>query len=179
VRGHLFALVHYRSCPIGRGRSAERLLVVALNERMEHALDRVFRRLALLYPVTDLVAAYQGVRSSEPRLRGNAIEYLENALAPDHRRLVLPLVDDSGDAARLRLAEQHYGFRPGRFEDTLTSLLQSDDTWLRACALYVVGSRKEQELMPLVEKNLAALNALVRETASWARLALAPPAATT
>jgi ATP:ADP antiporter, AAA family len=176
VRGHLFALVHYRSCPIGRGRSAERLLCVALNERMEHALDRVFRRLTLLYPVTDLVAAYQGVRSSDPRLRGNAIEYLENALAPDHRRLVLPLVDDSGDAARLRLAEQLYGFRPGRFEDTLTSLLQSDDAWLRACALYVVGSRKEQELMPLVEKNLAALNALVRETASWARLALATPA---
>ena len=179
VRGHLFALVHYRSCPLGRGqRSAERLLCVALNERMDFALDRVFRRLALLYPASDLLAAYQGVRSGQPRLRGNAIEYLENALAQDHRRLVVPLVDDSGDAARLRMAEQRYGFRPGRYEDTLATLLQSDDSWLRACALYVVGSRKEQSLMPLVETNLATLNALVRETASWARLALATAAST-
>jgi hypothetical protein len=89
---------------------------------------------------------------------------------------VLPLVDDSGDAARLRLADQGYGFRPGRFEDTLAALLQSDDSWLRACALFVVGRRKEQALMPLVEINLATVNALVRETASWARLALATAA---
>jgi hypothetical protein len=174
VRGHLFALVHYRSCPIGRGqRSAERLLCVALNERMEYALDRVFRRLALLYPPSDLFAAYQGVRSSQPRLRGNAIEYLENALSQDHRRLVVPLVDDSGDEGRLRMAQQQYGFRPGRFEDTLVALLQTDDAWLQACALYVVGSRKERELMPFVETNLTTLNTLVRETALWARVALA------
>ena len=174
VRSHLFALVHYRSSPIGLAKqSAERLLVVALNERMEFALDRVFRRLALLYPSGDVLAAWQGVQSSQPRLRGNAIEYLENALAQDHRKLVLPLVDDGGDAARLRLADQTYGFRPGRFEDTLAALLQSDDAWLRACALFVVGSRKERALMPLVETNLATLNTLVRETANWARVALA------
>jgi len=174
VRSHLFALVHYRSSPIGSAQqSAERLLCVALNERMEFALERVFRRLALLYPPGDVLAALQGVRSSQPRLRGNAIEYLENALAQDHRKLVLPLVDDSGDAARLKLADQGYGFRPGRFEDTLAALLQSDDAWLRACALFVVGRRKERTLMPLVELNLATVNALVRETASWARLALA------
>lgn len=177
VRSHLFALVHYRSSPIGRAQqSAERLLCVALNERMEFALDRVFRRLALLYPPGDVLAAWQGVRSSQPRLRGNAIEYLENALAQDHRRLVVPLVDDSGDAARLRLANQSYGYRPGRFEDTLAALLQSDDTWLCACALFVVGRRKERALMPLVETNLATLNTLVRETATWARLALASAA---
>jgi hypothetical protein len=177
VRSHLFALVHYRSSPIGRAQqSAERLLCVALNERMEFALDRVFRHLALLYPPGDVLAAWQGVRSSQPRLRGNAIEYLENALAQEHRRLVLPLVDDSGDAARLRLAEQSYGYRPGRFEDTLATLLQSGDNWLCACALFVVGRRKERALMPLVETNLATLNTLVRETASWARLALASAA---
>ncbi len=174
VRTHLFALVHYRSCPMGSGPlSAERLLCVTLNERMEQALNRVFRRLALLYPPQNILAAYQGVVSGHARLRGNAIEYLENALAPEHRGLVLPLVDDTGDAGRLRLAEQRYGLRRGGLDETLEAILGSDDAWLRACALYVAGARKEKRLLPLVQSNLNTLNALVRETASWAAVAIA------
>ena len=174
VRGHLLALVHYRSCPIGRGqRSAERFLCVVLNERMEHALERVFRRLALLYPPQNVVAAYRGVTSDRPRLRGNAIEYLENALLPGHRRMVLPLVDDTGDEGRLKLADQRYGLRSGSYDETLEALLQSEDAWLRACALYVAGSRKEARLLTLVESNLTTFDKLVRETAAWARLAIA------
>jgi hypothetical protein len=173
VRTHLFALVHYRACPIGRGRSAERLLCVVLNERMEQALNRVFRRLALLYPHQTVLAAYQGVMSDNPRLRGNAIEYLENALGTEHKQRVLPLVDDSGEEGRLSLAQTLYGIRGTGYDQMLQELLRSDDSWLRACALYVAGERKQRDLMPLVESNLNAINALVRETASWARLAIA------
>jgi len=173
VRGFLFALVHYRACPIGRGRSAERLLCMALNERMEQALNRVFRRLGLLYPPEELLAAYRGVVSDHPRLRGNALEYLENALTLEHRALVMPLVDDSGDEGRLRVAEIRYGMRFASFESTLEAILGQEDPWLRACALYVVGARKERSLLPFVESSLSTVNPLVRETASWARLALA------
>jgi HEAT repeat protein len=174
VRGHLFALVHYRSCPVGRGPlSPERLLCVALNERMDQALNRIFRRLALLYPPQNILAAYRGVVSLVPRPRGHAIEYLENALSLEHRALVLPLVDDTGDEGKLRLAERRYGMRRGTLDDSLEAFLGSDDDWLRACALYVVGSRKERRLLPLVQSSLENSNPLVRETASWAALAIA------
>lgn len=149
------------------------MLCVTLNERMDQALNRIFRRLALLYPSQNLMAAYEGVVSTNPRMRGNAIEYLENQLAPEHRSLVLPLVDDTGDEGRLRLARQRYGLRFLGFDEALEEILESDDLWLRTCALFVVGTRKEKRLLPLVESNLTALNALVRETASWARLAIA------
>jgi AAA family ATP:ADP antiporter len=172
VRSHLYALVHYRACPVGRGRSAERMLCVVLNERMEQALNRIFRRLALLYPPQNILAAYHGATSDNARLRGNAIEYLENALAPDHRARVLPLVDDSGEEGRLSLAASAYGIRFKSYDQTLEELLRSDDPWLRACALYVVGERKERSMLPLVESNLHTLNSLVRETASWAQLAI-------
>jgi AAA family ATP:ADP antiporter len=172
VRAFFFAWVNYRVCPLGKSRSAERLLYVALNERMDQALNRIFRRLALLYPALEILAAYQGVVSESSRLRGDALEYLENALAPDHRVLVMPLVDDGGDEARLQVAERRYGLRSVGFEQTLEAVLQSEDSWLRACALYVVGSRRERTLLPLVESNLSTLDGLVRETASWARLAI-------
>ena len=173
VGNHLFALIHHRSAPPGQGPRAERLLAIALEERVEQSLNRVFRRLGLIYPPQNIAAAYQGITSTNPRLRGNAIEYLENALAPEHRGLVVPLVDDRGDIERTRLAEQRYGIRAGGYEHALEQILRSDDSWLRACALFVVGSRKERSLLPLVESNLSTLNTLVRETASWAQLAIA------
>jgi hypothetical protein len=148
------------------------LLAIALEERRTQALNRVFRRLALLYAPQDMLAAYHGVNAATPRLRGNAIEYLENALTAEHRGVVLPLVDDTGDEGRARIAE-HHGIRFVSLESTLEEILKSDDWWLRACALYVAGARRERALLPLVESNLQTLNTLVRETASWARLAIA------
>jgi AAA family ATP:ADP antiporter len=172
VRSYLFAFVHYRSCPIGGTRSGERLLCIVLNERMDQALDRVFRRLALLYPRRDIYAAYRGVVSEDRRSRGNAIEYLENALSPVHRVMVLPLVDDSGDEERLRVAETRYGLRFADMTASLDAILQSEDTWLRTVALFVAGSRRERTLLERVEANLAARDPGVREVAAWARVAL-------
>jgi len=174
ARGYLFALVHYRQCPIGRGRDAERLLCIALNERMEQAVNRMFRRLGLLYRTDEIYAAYQGVISDHPKLRGNALEYLENALAPDHRTLVLPIVDERGDDEKLRWANSRHGLRSTGFDDTLESILKSDDDWLRACALYVAGTRKQTALLPLVRSSLSSMDSLVRETAGWAQLAIVP-----
>jgi hypothetical protein len=172
ARSYLFALVHYRACPIGRGFGAERLLCITLNERMDHSLNRVFRRLSLLYRPDEIRAAYHGVLSDQPRLRGSALEYLDNALDPEDRALVLPLVDDAGDDEKLRWAESRFGIRYVDFERTLEAILEGDDAWLKACALYVVGSRKDRAMLPLVESNLSAFDALVRETANWARGAI-------
>ena len=172
VRSYLFAFVHYRSCPIGDTRSGERLLCIVLNERMDQALDRVFRRLALIYPREDIYAAFRGVTSIDRRARGNAIEYLENALSAEHRELVLPLVDDSGDEERLRVARTRYGLRFDDMTSSLDAILQSEDSWLRTVALFVAGSRREHALLGRVEANLAARDPGVRETAAWARLAL-------
>lgn len=173
IRSHLFALVHYRSCPIGAQRTAERLLCIALNERMDEALNRIFRRLALIYSPVDIFATYRGVISENPRVRGNALEYIENALSADDCARVLPLVDDSGDERRLHFAETRYGMRFLGFSESLDEILQGDDPWLRTCALYVVGSRRERSLLPRVELFVASRDPHERETALWAQTALA------
>jgi hypothetical protein len=55
---------------------------------------------------------------------------------------------------------------------SLTALLDGADLWLRTCALYVVGQRREQRLLDRVEANLDATDERVRETAEWAKQAL-------
>jgi ATP:ADP antiporter, AAA family len=173
ARLHWFARLHHGAVAAARGPNAEGLLALALEERSQQAMNRIFRRLALIYSPQNIAAAYQGVESSQPRRRGNAIEYLENELSREHRPLILPMLDERGDAERLRFAEARFGIRTGGYEHTLRQLIEADDAWLRACALFVVGARKERSLQSLVESNLTTLNTLVRETASWARLALA------
>jgi len=86
--------------------------------------------------------------------------------------MVLPLVDDRGDEGRLAYARARYGFAVADFDRTLTVLLEHGDAWLRACALFVVGRRRDAAMLPLVQSNLEVVDGLVRETALWARLAI-------
>jgi hypothetical protein len=171
AREYARALVHHRSGQLAVASPAERLLGIALGERLEQGLARVFRRLGLLYPPSDILAAYRGVTSATPKLQGNAVEYLENALHSGHRALVLPLVETSEDAL-LAFVASRYKLAPLSYGDALTAILQGDDGWLRAVALYVVGTRRERAMAPLVDSNMAMTDRRVRDAARWAHLAL-------
>ena len=172
VQAHLFAFVHFRSCPADSTKVPERMLCTVLSERVEQSLNRVFRRLALIYPPQEIWAAYRGFLSPSARAKGDAMEYLENALSPDHRAIVLPLVEDRGDEGRLALARTRYGIVGDGFDRTVQVLLEHGDPWLRACALFVVGRRKDRSLLTLVQSSINETNDLVRETATWAQLAI-------
>jgi hypothetical protein len=173
VRGYLASFVHYRVGREQNGTAPERLLSIALDERMGQGMTRIFRRLGLLYPPNDMLAAYRGITSRVPKLRGNAVEYLENALHADHRGLVMPLLEQRSNDLLLGLAANRYNLRTMSYEDSLAALLQGDDAWLRTCALYVVGARRDRSMAPLVETSLGMTDERVREAARWARLVLA------
>jgi AAA family ATP:ADP antiporter len=155
------------------GGRAEQFLALVLRERTAQAFNRVFRRLGLLYPPRPMFSAYLATLSDSPRVRANAVEYIERALSPALRELVLPLLPGARRAERLELAEKRYGFGPMTARESLAALVESDDLWLRSCALFVVGSRRERDLSPQVEANLASTDARVSETAAWVKLALA------
>ena len=171
ARDYARAVVQHRSGQREVASAAERLLGIVLRERMDQGLVRVFRRLGLLYPPRDILAAYRGVTSNTPKQRGNAVEYLENALHPGHRALVLPLVEPSEDML-LGFVANRYKLSPLPYGHSLAELLRGDDSWLRAVALYVVGARRERDMAPLVDSNLAMPDPRVRDAAHWARLAL-------
>lgn len=172
ARSWMFAFVHYRTCPIGTTRSAERLLCIALNERMEQAFARMFRRLALLYPPRDIDAAYRGLMSNDRRQRGNALEYLDNALSTDHRQALAPFIEEFDDERMLAYAQRQHGFRFVSYHESLLAILRGEDPWLRTCALYVVGMRREKSFAEDVAQHLADRHPQVRETALWAQAAL-------
>jgi ATP/ADP translocase/HEAT repeat protein len=129
---------HYRSyqvlVPLVPAQGHEKV-ISALRHSMEQELERIFRLIALLSPSASLHDAYVGVRSSNPLVRANALEYLENVLQPGLRDVLLPLIDGQvSDAERARLAEKVVGPPLESSEQAVAVLLASDDPWLRSRA---------------------------------------------
>jgi hypothetical protein len=120
-----------------------------------------------------MLSAYLAILSDSPRVRANAVEYIERTLPPELRQLVLPLLPGARRAERIGLAESRYGLRRMTPQESLAALVESDDLWLRSCALYAVGIRRQKDLLKKVEASLESDDARVSETAAWARLALA------
>ena len=88
------------------GDRAEQFLALVLRERTAQAFNRVFRRLGLLYAPRSMFSAYLATLSDSIRVRANAAEYVERALSPGLRELVMPLLPGARREAQLELAEQ-------------------------------------------------------------------------
>ena len=108
---------------------------------MEQELERIFRLMALLFPRTGLHDAYVGVRSSNPTVRANALEFLDNVLKPELRHVLVPLLDSQVTVEeRIELRTGWSARRSRPREQAVATLLASEDPWLRSCAVYAVGA---------------------------------------
>jgi AAA family ATP:ADP antiporter len=57
------------------------------------SVERICRLLKLISPEHDPLSAFAALRSGDARLKANALEYLENILKPQYRRLLVPLLE--------------------------------------------------------------------------------------
>ena len=71
-----------------------------LRDRTSQSLAHVFTLLSLILPAEPLRIAYRGLHSSDERLRGTALEYLEGVLPPGVRERLWPFLDQGAPAAR-------------------------------------------------------------------------------
>jgi hypothetical protein len=63
-----------------------------IKDRASQSLAHVFVLLSLVLPATPLQIAYRGLHTSDPALRGTALEYLEGVLPPDIRNRLWPFL---------------------------------------------------------------------------------------
>jgi len=149
----------------GEGK-AVRLLRKVLREKQEQTLERIFRLLGLQYPPRDMYHAYLGLVSSQPRVRASALEFLDNVLYRQVKERLLPLLDSVSPEAAIEHGEQLFGARLQSREQALARMLDSRDTWLRACAVYSVVESESAEQVELVRQARDDPHELVREAAA-------------
>jgi hypothetical protein len=90
----------------------------ALQQRASRSLEHVFTVLSLVLARQPLQIAFRGLYTSDPALRGTALEYLEIALPAPVRDKLWPFLDDSPARAR----------RPGPTDQVVADLLKSGDS---------------------------------------------------
>jgi AAA family ATP:ADP antiporter len=169
---------HYRSYqvlgPLEAQLKRDDAVIDALRHSMEQELERIFRLMALLLPQAGLHDAYVGVRSSNPAVRANALEFLDNVLQPELRQVLVPLLDSQvAVPERIALANRLVGAPLDTSDQAVATLLASDDPWLRSCAIQAVGTLQLRALAPELKRYEDAADPLVREAVVAARARLA------
>jgi hypothetical protein len=170
-------LGHYRSYQI-----LERLetvlpscepLAEALSESMKHEVERIFRVLDLLYPHDDFSGVYFGLLSKSMVLHDNALEFLDNVLKTQFRRMLVPLLDSKVSLAeRVSIANRLVPAGIESSEQAIAILVASNDPCLRSCGAHAVGIFRLKSLEPELNRCLDHPDPLPREAARQAKLRL-------
>lgn len=76
-------------------KTARQELIRLLEIRLDVNLERIFRLLGLKYPPEDVISVFENLqsRASDPDLRANALEYLDNLLDPGLKKVLMPIVE--------------------------------------------------------------------------------------
>ena len=147
------------------------LLVRALDERLERGIDCLYRLLGLLYDSDHIAAARYTIEQGDPRRRAAAVEYLDNLLEGAVRKRVLPILEETSDAGKLRQAYLMLQTRPRDLQDTLARVLHDDDPVVAAAAVHFIVQRRLWALAGDMEYVLAHPSPdghAAVEAASWA-----------
>jgi AAA family ATP:ADP antiporter len=170
-------LGHYRSYQI-----LERLETVtpsyeplagALSESMKHEVERIFRVLDLLYPRDNFSSAYVGLQSNSLTVRDNTLEFLDNVLTTEFRKMLVPLLDSKVSIAeRATIANRLVPARIENSEQATAVLVASNDPCLRSCGAHAVGIFRLKSLEHELNRCLEHPDPLLREAARQAKLRL-------
>ncbi len=159
---------HYRSYqvlgPLRAQLREDDPILQTLHRSMEQELERIFRLMALLFRGSALHDAYVGLRSTNSALRANALEFLDNVLQPDLRKVLVPLLDGQVTVEeRIAIADRLVGAPVETAEEAVATLLASGDAWLRSCAVYAVGALQLHGLAGEVRRYKAASDPALRK----------------
>jgi HEAT repeat protein len=130
----------------GRRTVGHELLTTLIQDKYEHALDRVFRHLDLIYEDEDFARIHRGLKSTDRGHVASSLELLENLLSSPLREAVLGLVEPTSPSEdrRERLKHRFPRYTPIQetYEELLARILDSDSDSLRAVTAYHVGELK-------------------------------------
>ncbi len=153
---------------------ARELLSVALEEKLDNTLERIFRLLGLKYPPKDLFNAYLAVKSDRSELIANSVEFLDNILDANLKKIFIPVVESASVEALLNKTKELFGFDIPTEPESLDFILQGDDNWLKMCVLHLTTELQDTGSIDRVTKLLDDPDHMLKEAARHCLKKLAP-----
>ncbi len=136
-----------------------------LERRLDGNLERIFWLLGLRYPGEDMHSIFQGIQSKMPDIRVNAVEFLDNLLESNLKRILIPIVetallDNISDAAirnmNLKVPDEY---------QCLMMLLAGKDVKVSLAVLHLIAQLGNKHYIPLVSNYTGSGNAKIRASA--------------
>ena len=129
---------------------ARKSLVVLLERRLDGNLERIFRLLGLKYPPDDILSIYQGLQSKKQDTRINAVEFLDNLLETNLKKVLVPIVENALLDSISEHAIKNLNLKiPDEF-DCLALLLAGKDVKINLAVLYLITQLEDKKYIPLV-----------------------------
>ena len=147
------------------------LLASTLEERLSGTLERLFRLLGLRYPLKQIYAAYLAVNRGQRDDHAAALEFLDNMLDSELKRVVVPILDDPGRAEQR--GRDLFGIEPKDPATAIRELMDSGDEWLVACAMATAAQLQLRQLASDISRVSASGDGEVSQVARDAIAVLA------
>jgi AAA family ATP:ADP antiporter len=147
---------------------ARALLVRLLEQRLETNLKRIFRLLGLKYPPEDIENAYLGIKSKKPDVRINAVEFLDNLLEMNLKKVIIPIAESALVDALIDDSVEALGITQKSEYECLATLLSSEDSHLQIIALDLISYLKDDQYLPQISRLINSFDSKVKEAAKSA-----------
>ena len=120
---------------------------------MAESIEQIFRLLMLIYRPEDIHLIYEQLREPETHIRADAVELLDNLIAPSMRTTLFPILDEDrylaleDDAHHARTAHD-----PAAAYRVLQEAIWDHNCWLSVTALCAIARLHLSPLQPELEK---------------------------
>ncbi|MFK7933975.1 MAG: hypothetical protein AB8G22_10740 [Saprospiraceae bacterium] len=75
--------------------NARKNLVQLLEKQLDNNIERVFLLLSLQYSPDDILSVYRSLRINQQDLRANALEFLDNLLGINLKKIIIPIIESA------------------------------------------------------------------------------------
>jgi AAA family ATP:ADP antiporter len=144
---------------------ARKSLINLLERRLDGNLERIFQLLGLRYPPEDINNIYESIQSKKADLRVNAIEFLDNLLETNLKKVLIPIVETAMLDTLTESAIENMDLKIPDEYHCLSMLLQGKDLKVKMATLFLIGQIKETRYVSLAAPFLESPHQKLRDFA--------------
>ncbi len=147
-------------------------LVDLLEKRLDRKLERIFRLLGLKYTSDDIFVIYNGLKNSKPDFRLNALEFLDNLLEPNLKKILIPIIETAMVETITEDAIKNLNIKIPDEYQCFSLLMKGQDLRVKIAVLYLITQLKDKKHLTLAKKYSISDNLKIKKYAKQAVAAL-------
>lgn len=163
--GHLYTQKQLEEQDEQPAQEARQALTQLLERRLDGTLERIFHLLGLRYSPVQINSVYEGIKAKNLDLRFNAVEFLDNILEPDLKKILIPIVESALIDPASEAAINRLNVKAPSESDCFNHLLQGRDEKIKLAVIRVMIESGDAIHRSRFESLLASPNPKVKKAA--------------